>query len=752
MRKLRVMILADTPMRAESLKGELRKSDMYEFCTPLVDTDVPGTIGDFSPTLIIVTSHISNQEKRDGLAGLLDEEKTIPIIYITEFSENRIVLQTDSIQSSGYVIKSLEHQLLKPVIDLVMIRHHLTRKFQKKEQILLKKTFNLRKRVKELHCFYGISKITEQWGKPVDEVLQEITDKIPPAMKNPEQTFACTVYRGRRYHTNNYVPTSFTLTKELRAGENLIGRIEIGFITGKEEEIKYPFQYEEIDLLNGIAAQLENYLERKSLEIKIERRNRELSYLSETAMIFSEISISDDIFKVITNQLSRLFPNSIIIIGEYCPKEHSIAFRAMDSADNRAELLNSLAEGIFKKIRIPEKCCNTDYRSLERLSGGLGELLNGLVNTEQRREIEGALLSEEVYRINICLEDHLLGCVVVLVQDSADLLEKEIFETLVRQAAGVLYRWKTDKKVESINNQLSEANEKLKATQTQMVHQEKLASVGRLASGVAHELNNPLGFISSNFGILKEYVRKLKKYIEFQDDLIRNMTSFAERSDGKKIEKAIEYRKKKNIGYILDDIDELLSESDEGLNRVAVIVNNLRSFSRIDDVSGITSVDFNETVQSVLSVTENQIREFADVETNLGKLPAVECCIKDINQVLLNLLLNASEALKTKGRHGGGKILIKTYYNKPHIYCEISDNGIGITSENIGKIFDPFFTTKEIGQGTGLGLSISYDIIVNKHGGKLTVESQEGSGTQFTLIIPERSVVLTPQEHSDTHL
>lgn len=270
---------------------------------------------------------------------------------------------------------------------------------------------------------------------------------------------------------------------------------------------------------------------------------------------------------------------------------------------------------------------------------------------------------------------------------------------------------------------LQQANDELKQTQSQMLHHEKMASVGQLAAGVAHEINNPMGFIASNISSFGKYLEKFTKYIHLQDQLLN------EHLEGEQLEQLMVERKKLKIEFLLEDSRDLIDESLDGAMRVQEIVRNLKSFSRIDQADE-QEADINECVENTIAIAWNELKYKVTLEKDYGELPLIPCFPHQLNQVFMNLLVNAAHAIEEKGvikivtKHDDGKIIIK-----------ISDTGCGIAKENLSRIFEPFFTTKEVGKGTGLGMSISYDII-KKHNGDISVESQVGQGTTFTIELP----------------
>ncbi|HWR40692.1 MAG TPA: PAS domain S-box protein [Patescibacteria group bacterium] len=290
------------------------------------------------------------------------------------------------------------------------------------------------------------------------------------------------------------------------------------------------------------------------------------------------------------------------------------------------------------------------------------------------------------------------------------------------------------------NEQLSEALQQLKLIQSRMVQQEKLAGIGQLAAGVAHEINNPLGYVSSNFSTLRKYLERLREVVDMYREFANNspaLCPFPEKLVAT-LDILHQFEKEKKVTALLADIPDLLEESADGLDRVGAIVKGLRMFSRVDTAGKFSLYDLNGGLESTLLVARNELKYCADVVTELGEVPAMEAVGSEINQVLLNILVNAAHAIQAKSAEKKGKITITTRADAESAYCSISDTGIGISPEKQARIFEPFFTTKAVGRGTGLGLSISYDIVVHKHGGDITVDSRQGEGTIFTLRLPLR--------------
>lgn len=255
-----------------------------------------------------------------------------------------------------------------------------------------------------------------------------------------------------------------------------------------------------------------------------------------------------------------------------------------------------------------------------------------------------------------------------------------------------------------------------------MVRQEKLATIGQLAAGIAHEINNPLGFLRSNHSTLGNYLRSIEAFLRQVADVREPSIMSA----------AAEHR----IDYILSDLSQLLNDCDDGLQRITEIVQTLRNFSRLDSETVHVAFDLKSGISSALIVAHNEVKYVADVTLSLAEVPPVECAPGEIMQVLLNILVNAAQAIKSQGRPDKGRIEIRSGVGDGIVWIEIQDDGPGIPKEIQSRIFEPFYTTKPAGQGTGLGLSISHDIITRKHGGMLSVRSEPGEGACFRIELP----------------
>ena len=297
-----------------------------------------------------------------------------------------------------------------------------------------------------------------------------------------------------------------------------------------------------------------------------------------------------------------------------------------------------------------------------------------------------------------------------------DLTLAEMSDVQIRAIVGELIK---------TNRDLKEVNSKLSDAQSKLIQSEKLASIGQLAAGVAHEINNPIGFIFSNFGTLEQYLEDLFQMLDAYEQAEASV------SDGAALARIRSLKADLDIDYLKEDIPNLMRESRDGIQRVRKIVQDLKDFSRVDARQEWESVDLHAGIDSTLNIVNNEIKYKADVVKHYGALPEVQCLPSELNQVFMNLLVNAAHAITAER----GTITISTGVDGPNVWVEVADTGAGIAQENLKRIFDPFFTTKPVGKGTGLGLSLSYGI-VQKHSGRMEVHSELGVGTRFRVTLP----------------
>ena len=297
-------------------------------------------------------------------------------------------------------------------------------------------------------------------------------------------------------------------------------------------------------------------------------------------------------------------------------------------------------------------------------------------------------------------------------------------------------RRKAENEVVISKARLEVLNEKISSNQIQLIQSEKMASIGQLAAGVAHEINNPVGFITSNLGTLTEYVELFKSLIKLYDKIDSVIPKNISNDVSEIQAQIIQLKREEDITFVLEDIDTLLAESKDGATRVKEIVQNLKSFARLDEDERKYG-NINDGIEATLKIVWNELKYKCEVQKELGDIPDILCNPGQLNQVFMNLFVNASHAIEKEG-----VITITTEHDENNITIKVFDTGKGIEPGHLTKLFDPFFTTKPEGVGTGLGLSISHGIITD-HNGTIEVESELEKGTCFTVKLPihEKDVI-----------
>ncbi|MDP5141481.1 ATP-binding protein [Rheinheimera baltica] len=331
---------------------------------------------------------------------------------------------------------------------------------------------------------------------------------------------------------------------------------------------------------------------------------------------------------------------------------------------------------------------------------------------------EETLMYQNIEFLPLDVTDNKVKTVCMIVQDVTELAsyyqgQKELSEQLSQE-----------------HKALQELNRKLEEAQNQLLQADKMAAIGQLAAGVAHEINNPIGFINSNLQSLEDYAVKLLKLVNFYEKVVhktQNKTFIALQKD---MQERMKYQ------FIREDMPELVAESIDGINRVSEIVKSLKAFSHVDS-SEWQYADIVEGIESTLKIANNELKYNVEIHREYQQqLPKLFCQPMQLNQVFLNLIVNGAQAIVDKGH-----IYITVSATDNDYQVAIKDTGCGISKSAMHKIFEPFYTTKPVGQGTGLGLSLSYSI-VQKHKGNLVVTSEPNVGTTFTVILP----ILTPEQ------
>ncbi|TVO58521.1 ATP-binding protein [Denitromonas halophila] len=365
------------------------------------------------------------------------------------------------------------------------------------------------------------------------------------------------------------------------------------------------------------------------------------------------------------------------------------------------------------------------------------KIIQALMNRIER-EANGQRSDFVQFQTNVILENQVRARTAEL--EAAVVENREINQSLVAARLKMTQEIEERKRVQAaLEKEKDEQRaliQKLESAQNQLLQSEQLASIGQLAAGLAHEINNPIGFVNSNLSTLQTYAADLLRLIAvYERYTARREPDPAALAEVEAVRQAID------IDYLREDIASLIAESIDGAVRVHRIVQDMRDFSLAGD-DRWQLADLHHGLDSTLNIVWGEIKDRAQIVKAFGELPEVECLPCQINQVFMNLLMNAAQACE-----GGGTITLSSGADGEWVWIDVADTGCGIAAEHLTKIFDPFFTTKPVGQGTGLGLSVSYGI-AKRHGGCLEVESHPGRGTRFRLCLPARQRTATEDHHT----
>ena len=362
-------------------------------------------------------------------------------------------------------------------------------------------------------------------------------------------------------------------------------------------------------------------------------------------------------------------------------------------------------------------------------------LINKLVTDGELRNKGMNLMSKDGSRIPVVLngslirnEDNKIDAVVLIARDMRDIYQLITELSQLNEDLEERVKNRTDE-LRVARDASEEALKKLQQTQAQLVQNDKMASVGQLSAGIAHEINNPTGFVLSNLKTLEEYINDIRCLITEYDTLLQRCVGISDEDVSCIVKNIEEFKQKIDVVFLLHDIAQIFKETQDGMRRISKIVRDMKEFSHAgSDKPEYT--DVNKGLESTLNIVWNEIKYKSEVKTLYGDIPQVLCYPQQLNQVFMNILVNAAHAIE-----GRGVITLRTFSENGNVVIEISDTGKGISPEHLSRIFEPFFTTKPVGMGTGLGLSVAYAII-KKHNGEITVDSKVGAGTRFQVCIP----------------
>ncbi|MBI4831944.1 MAG: response regulator [Candidatus Lindowbacteria bacterium] len=517
----------------------------------------------------------------------------------------------------------------------------------------------------------------------------------------------------------------------------------------------YDFLKKPFESIEKVVRVTENAIERQRLRKKnrdlvadLRRKVFELQVLYDIGEKLVDVSSFSQLASLILDSLDRLAPFDTAAIVFRGKEEVAGVVKSMHAVS--AEEAGSIRKVIAEKLK--EICNSTappESLDIQICTAGKGE-----AGPAASRNSNGGIF------IPLNKSDNVVGFLWILGEGNTDIGPEEkstlellahrlaqnigrIFEERARQKTANQVLFSANKLLDAqneelkkvndelllANKELEKANNEIKMAQAKLLQQEKMASIGMLAAGVAHEINNPIGYIHSNMGTLLKYVDKVSQMFRIYDEVASESAEGAGETRQAARAKIEEKKAELRIDHVIEDLAALARESAEGTIKVKKIVADLKNFSHADD-DKMTGADINELIETTLNIVWNELKYKAEVIKNYGNLPRVQCYPMQLNQVFMNLLVNAAQAISEKGR-----IVITTKVEGDNIVISTADTGCGIPKENAAKIFDPFFTTKPVGKGTGLGLSVVYDI-VQRHRGKIDVKSEVGAGTEFIVSLP----------------
>ncbi|MBN1207679.1 MAG: ATP-binding protein [Myxococcaceae bacterium] len=372
----------------------------------------------------------------------------------------------------------------------------------------------------------------------------------------------------------------------------------------------------------------------------------------------------------------------------------------------------------LRDLPIPQALIDTFFMYLQRAIGG-----GALQVFEYEIEVAGKPQYYEARILRSGLDEAV--CII------RNITERKLTELRLHQQEEELRRHRDhlEELVQSRTEKLRQATRELEERQVQLIQAEKLASLGQMAAGVAHEVSSPVGYVLSNLGTLSQYASALTPLLRLQRELLDTQGSSSPDTREALLTRMREHWSQQDMDALLEDLPELLQESLEGARRIKEIVQSLRMFAR-EDSGEPQLADLNVELEATLRMVWNELKYKCTVARDLQPLPPLRCHPTQLSQVFTNLLINSAQAIETRG-----EVHVRTRHEGGEVVVQISDTGKGMTPETLSRLFTPFFTTKPRGQGTGLGLSVSQSIIA-RHQGRIDVQSAPGKGTTFTIRLP----------------
>ncbi len=686
--KTRVLIVEDSEVIVELIKAAIQDMNCSVAAVVVSGEEAVTKAIELKPDLILMDIMLEGEMTGIEASFEIKQHLDIPIIYLTGESDRKVLDDAKKTDPLGYVLKPFKMNDLMVAITFALHRHSLEQKLKQSEE-------NYRTLVENIHLgvykssfdnkdyrvgniLFANSAMAGIFGYESEEQITGIP--FADLYLNPPD---------REAFLNEIIDSLSVKNRELLMKK----RDGTQILCSCTAVIQYR-DYDNTPIIYGV---IEDITERKAVENSLRDSQKKLSVYNQIAEVFLTAS-DDEVFEKNLKIILDVLKSSHGIFG-YIDDDNFLVIPFM--SEKTAEMFNIDS----RDVRFPKNIWMDKFWPRVIAQKNIIVKNSPFIVRNDGQKADRAML------MPIMHSDRIIGVLCVF-NKKTDYNEedKEILKSIVERITPIL-------KVRLQRDRLQRAAD---FRQSQLLQTEKLSSIGTLAAGIAHEINNPMAFILGNLGVLDKYMKKINKFIDLQNRTLESKTSAEE------MEIINNIKTEMKIDHILKDVDDLIQESISGADRVKTIVQNLKNFARPDEVE-LRVVDINECIETTIEIVWNELKYKAELVKEYGNLPLIKCHPQEINQVVMNLLVNAAHAIEKSGT-----ITIRTWQEKGYVFISITDTGSGIPDEHINRIFEPFFTTKDVGQGTGLGLSIVYDII-KKQGGDISVKSKTGEGTEFVV-------------------
>ncbi len=660
----RILLVEDESVVALEMEKRLEKMGYDVVASVSYGEEAVAKAEETSPDLILMDVQLEGEMDGIDAAGEIHKRLDIPVLYLTAYSDDETLKRAKLTEPFGYLLKPFQERELSTFMEIALFKHGMERRLREREQYL--------DTILRSHTDALIATNTEGIIKFINPLAERLTGWPDNSAVGREITEVLTIKRkiDSRYRDISVKELLNTNDTPIM-GKNTLLMSKQGMETYIScSTAPIPDKNEGVDRGN----------------LFVIRDISERIYMEESLLIlYKAIGVMQTGLTITgADGIIRYTNNAVDDMHGYIP-----------------------GELIGKDVRVFSP---NDRQNLP----GMEELMK--LQSWSRESInirkDGTLFPVYLKSDFVSGES---GDPIAVVTSCEDIRERKEMEEKLKS-----YNEHLESEVKKRTSEISELYEELVKSQEQLIQSEKLASIGQLAAGIAHEINNPLGFVHSNIGNLQKFTNKILGLLENYElfDLPEKIRSEVERQ-----------KEQINYDYIKERLKKIIERSKHGIDRMKEIVQGLKTFSRVD-ASELNELNINNALDISLSLMANEYKNRIEIVRNYGDIPEVSCYCGKINQVLINLLINACQAIK-----GSGEIRIDTSAEGHMVSIEISDTGVGIPEEILDKIFDPFFTTKPVGTGTGLGLSISRNII-KQHKGELSVQSEEGKGSRFIIRLP----------------